>query len=314
MPSTARLLPIFALALSAACAPRLYLRHETPPAIDSGGVTVVNVMGVTPQAGPNVLQTLIDPMSGLAAAMLEPEAVAMTERQLVETCAMAVASRCTTTPCPGAEATLAVQLRGVRVTGGTAPTPGRTDGTALTVQTDATFTLTRNDGAQLFSHQYFGRRHGPTPEVSKDGTNNYGQALISVQNAARLAQQALAAMVSSFVADLKPGETTDTLFLSDPEPLKPAVKAALDGDLAGALRQHQAWLEKNPNDGRAWSNVGALHSVQGDLEAALTAYERAAQLGGDERFARDAVYAKNRLTQAQYLQTLRRAACGPAPR
>lgn len=307
------LISCLALTLAAGCAPRLHLRHETPPVLDAAGVTSVTVQGVTPQAGPNVLQALIDPMSGLAAAMLEPEAVAMTERQLVQTCAMAVPSQCRAPPCPLPEATLSVELRSVRATGGVAPVPGQTSGTQLSVRTDAIFTLTRNDGTRIFSRDYFGRRHGPTPTISKSG-NNFSESLISVQNAARLAQQALHAMVSAFVADLKPGETTDTLLLEEPAPLKGAVKAAVDGDLDGALQQHQAYLANNPNDARAWSNVGALQSVRGEFAESLAAYERAAQLGGDERFGREVVYARNRMTQLQYLQTLKRAACGPPAR
>lgn len=302
------------LSLSSACAPRLYLRHETPPALDAAGITSVTVQGVTPQAGPNVLQALIDPMSGLAAAVLEPEVVNLTERELMQTCAMAVANRCTAQPCQPAEGVLQVQLTAVRATGGTAPAPNQTSGTALTVTTEATFTLTRNDGQRVFSQNYFGRRSGPTPSVSKDGRTNYADALISVQNAARLAQQALGGMVSSFAADLKPGETTDTLLLEEPDALKPAVKAAIDGDLEGAMQQHQTYLQTNPNDGRAWANVGAIHSVRGQFQEAINAYERAAQLGGDERFAREAQYARNRATQMQYLHTLRRAACGPGMR
>jgi len=123
-----------------ACSPKLYLKHQTPPALDAQGVTVVTVQGVTPQAGPNVLQTLIDPVSGLTAAVLEPEVVAMTERELLQLCAMAVANRCATQPCPASEATLSVQLTSVRATGGTAPAPGQTSGTALSVQADATLT------------------------------------------------------------------------------------------------------------------------------------------------------------------------------
>lgn len=301
---------LLALSFSTACAPRLYLRHETPPRLNAGGVTVVTVQGVTPQSGPNVLLALMDPLSGLGAAILEPEVVAMTERELVQTCAMAVANRCNAQPCAQPEATLSVQLQSVRATGGTAPIPGQTNGTALSVRTDAIFTLTRNDGTRIFSHDYYGRRTGPTPNVQKDGRNNFSDALISVQLAARLAQQAMAGMVSAFVADLKPGETTDTLLLEEPAPLKAAVKMATDGNLDGALQQHEAYLATNPNDGRAWANVGALQSVRGQFQESLAAYERAAQLGGDERFQREVVYARNRLSQLQYLQTLRRAACG----
>jgi hypothetical protein len=301
---------VLVASLSTACAPRLYLRHETPPALNAGGVTVVTVQGVTPQSGPNVLMALIDPLSGLASAILEPEVVAMTERELVQTCAMAVANRCTTPQCAQPEATLSVQLQSVRATGGTAPAPGQTKGTALTVQTDAVFTLTRNDGTPIFSQSYYGRRHGPTPTIANNGSDNFSEALISVQSAARLAQKALFAMVSAFVADLKPGETTDTLLLEEPEALKPAVKMAADGNTEGAMAQHRAYLATNPNDGRAWANVGALHSVRGEFQEALAAYERAAQLGGDERFQEEVVYARNRMSQMQYLQTLRRVACG----
>jgi len=310
----ARLPVLFALSFSTACAPRLYLRHETPPALNAGGVTVVTVQGVTQQSGPNVLMALIDPMSGLGAAMLEPEVVAMTERELVQTCAMAVANRCSNAqPCGQPEATLSVQLQSVRATGGTAPVPGQTSGNSLSVQTDAVFTLTRNDGTRIFSQPYYGRRSGPTPNVQRDGRNNFAEALITVQNAARLAQQAMVAMVSAFVSDLKPGETTDTLLLEAPEPLKAAVKMATDGNLEGAMQQHQAYLATNPNDGRAWANVGAIHSVRGQFQEALAAYERAAQLGGNERFQQEVVSARNRMGQLQYLQTLKRAACG-APR
>jgi hypothetical protein len=309
-----RLPILLALSFSTACAPRLYLRHETPPALNAGGVTVVTVQGVTQQSGPNVLMALMDPMSGLGAAMLEPEVVAMTERELVQTCAMAVVNRCSNAqPCGQPEATLSVQLQSVRATGGTAPVPGQTSGDSLSVQTDALFTLTRNDGARIFSQTYYGRRSGPTPNVQKDGRNNFAEALITVQNAARLAQQAMVAMVSAFVSDLKPGETTDTLLLEEPEPLKAAVKLATDGNLDGAMQQHQAYLATNPNDGRAWANVGALHSVRGQFQEALAAYERAAQLGGNERFQQEVVSARNRMGQLQYLQTLKRAACG-APR
>jgi hypothetical protein len=305
-PLLRRALPVFALALSSACAPRLYLRHETPPALDAAGVTVVTVQGATPQAGPNLLQTLMDPMGGLAAAVLEPEVVAMTQRELSRTCALAQGSP--------AEGTLYVQLTAVRATGGTAPAPGQTNGAALTVKAEATFTLVRSDGQRVFSENYFGRQTGPTPTVSKNGGNNFAESLISVQNSARLAQQAMSSMVQSFVADLVPGETTDTLLLADPEPLKPAVKAALDGDLEGAMQQHQAYAATNPNDGRVWANIGALHSVRGQLQEAIVAYERAAQLGGDERFLREAQYARNRAAQMQYLQGLKRAACGPGMR
>ncbi len=292
-----------------ACSPKLYLKHQTPPALDAQGVTVVTVQGVTPQAGPNVLQTLIDPVSGLTAAVLEPEVVAMTERELLQLCAMAVANRCATQPCPASEATLSVQLTSVRATGGTAPAPGQTSGTALSVQADATFTLTRNDGVRIFSQNYYGRRSGPTPSVSKTG-NNFYESLISVQNAAKLAQRAMSAMVNSFASDLVPGETTDTLELSEPEPLKPGVKLAMDGNLDGALQFHQTYVQANPNDGRAWNNLGAIQSVRGNLDEALQAYERAAQLGGEERFQREAVYARNRIAQQQYLMSLRRVACG----
>lgn len=305
-----RLLALVLAGLASACSPKLYLHHQTPPSLDAQGVTVVSVQGVAPQAGPNVLQTLIDPLSGLTAAILEPETVAMTERELVQQCAMAVANRCASQPCPPSEATLSVQLTSVRATGGTAPAPGNTNGSALTVQTDAIFTLTRNDGTRVFSQSYYGRRTGPTPSVSKDGSNNFYDALISVQNAAKLAQRAMAAMVDAFVGDLVPGETTDTLELSDPEPLKPGVKLAMDGDLEGAFQFHQTYLQANPNDGRAWNNLGGIQSVRGNLDEALQAYERAAQLGGEERFQREAVYARNRITQQQYLSTLRRVACG----
>lgn len=291
------------LLLSSACAPRLYLRHETPPALDSAGVIVVNVKGTTPQAGPNLFQTILDPMGSLTAAVLEPELVGLTQRELTRTCTMGLGN-------PG-EGTLFVLLSVVRATGGTAPTQGQTSGVALTVRAEATFTLIRNDGRQVFSENYFGQRSGPTPAVMKDGSNNFAEALLSVPTAARLAQQAMASLVASFAADLRPGETTDTLLLADPEPLKPAVKAALDGDLETALQQHLAYVGTNPNDGRVWANIGALHSVRGQLQEAVGAYDRAAQLGGDERFVREAEYARNRAAQAQALQNLRRA-CAPA--
>lgn len=304
-----RALLFTALGLASACAPRLYLRHDTPPVLDTGGVTAVTLQGVTPQAGPNVLQVLIDPLSGLAAAMLEPELVSMTERELGRTCALAVVNRCLTQPCPTPEGSLTVHLHSVQATGGTAPGPQQTNGVALQVRTDATFTLTRNDGTRIFSHQYWGSQSGPVPTLARDGRNNYAEALASVQNAARLANAAMHSMVNRFVAELLPGNTTDTLLLADPEPLKPAVKAAVDGDLEGAMQQHRAWVEKNPNDGRAWANIGAILSVRGEFQPAIEAYERAAQLGGDERFAEEVVCARNRLRQVQILQNLKRAAC-----
>jgi hypothetical protein len=308
------LLPVTLLALATGCAPRLQLRRETPPGLDTQDVTTVAVVGVTPQAGPNVLQTLIDPLSGLAAAVLEPEVVHQLEQRLVQRCALAVVNRCSTPPCPGSEGTLSVQLTEVSARGGTAPV-GQSQGVAATVTTRAVFTLTRADGAPVFSQPYFGRRSGPTPTIDlRDGRNNYAEALMSVPLAARLAQQAMVAMIDAFVADLVPGETTDTLLLEDPEPLKPAVKAATDGNLPLAVQLHQTYLQTNPNDGRAWSNLGAIYSVQGQFQDAIAAYERAAQLGGNERFAQEVNAAKNRLAQLQVLSTRRRVACGAPAR
>ncbi|MDX2009967.1 MAG: tetratricopeptide repeat protein [Myxococcaceae bacterium] len=298
----------------AACGPRLQLRRETPPGLDTQNITTVSVMGVTPQAGPNVLQTLIDPMSGLAAAALEPEVVHQVEQRLAQRCALNVVNRCSTPPCPGSEGTLAIQLTEVSARGGTPPVSG-TQGAAATVTTRATFSLTRADGAPVFSQSYFGRRSGPTPTVdARNGSNNYAEALMSVPLAARLAQQALFAMIDAFVADLIPGQTTDTLLLEDPEPLKPAVKAATDGNLAGSIQLHQTYLQTNPNDGRAWSNLGAIYSVQGQFQDAIAAYERAAQLGGNERFAQEVQAARTRLAQLQYLSARRRVACGAPAR
>jgi hypothetical protein len=309
-----RLSLLLAALAASACSPRLYLRHETPPDLDSQNITTVSLLGVTPQAGPNVLQTLIDPMSGLAAAVLEPEVVHHVEQRLVQRCALAVVPRCSTPPCNGAEGTLSVQLTEVSARGGTMPT-AQGGGVAASVITRAIFTLTRADGARVFSQSYSGQRSGPTPTVNtRTGSNNFAESLMSVPLAASLAQQAMHAMVESFVSDLMPGETTDTLLLEDPEPLKPAVKAATDGNLAGSIQMHQAWLQNNPNDGRAWSNLGAIYSVQGQFQEAIAAYERAAQLGGNERFAEEVVAAKNRLSQLQYLSSRRRVACGPVGR
>jgi hypothetical protein len=289
-----RLSLLLAALAASACSPRLYLRHETPPDLDSQNITTVSLLGVTPQAGPNVLQTLIDPMSGLAAAVLEPEVVHHVEQRLVQRCALAVVPRCSTPPCNGAEGTLSVQLTEVSARGGTMPT-AQGGGVAASVITRAIFTLTRADGARVFSQSYSGQRSGPTPTVNtRTGSNNFAESLMSVPLAASLAQQAM--------------------LLEDPEPLKPAVKAATDGNLAGSIQMHQAWLQNNPNDGRAWSNLGAIYSVQGQFQEAIAAYERAAQLGGNERFAEEVVAAKNRLSQLQYLSSRRRVACGPVGR
>jgi hypothetical protein len=306
--------PLVLVTAATGCAPRLQLRRDTPPGLDTQNITTVAVIGVTPQSGPNVLQTLIDPLSGLAAAALEPEVVHQVEQRLVQRCALAVVNRCTTPPCPGSEGTLTVQLTELSARGGTAPF-NQSQGVAATVTTRATFTLTRADGAPIFSQPYFGRRSGPTPTINlRDGRNNYAEALMSVPLAARLAQQAMHSMIDAFVADLIPGQTTDTLLLEDPEPLKPAVKAATDGNLPLAIQLHQTYLQTNPNDGRAWSNLGAIYSVQGQFQDAIGAYERAAQLGGNERFAQEVNAAKNRLAQLQSLSSRRRVVCGPAGR
>lgn len=308
---TTRFVPVVFLVAFTACAPRLQLRRETPPGLDTQNITTVSVLGVTPQAGPNVLQTLIDPMSGLAAATLEPEVVHQVEQRLAQRCALNVVARCSTPPCPGSEGTLSIQLTEVRARGGTPPVGRNTQGDEATVTTRATFSLTRADGAPVFSQSYFGRRSGPTPTFNaRNGTNNYAESLMSIPLAARLAQQALFAMVDAFVEDLIPGQTTDTLLLEDPEPLKPAVKAATDGNLANAVQLHQTWLQTNPNDGRAWSNLGAIYSVQGQFQDAIAAYERAAQLGGNARFAQEVEAARARLAQLQYLSARRRVACG----
>jgi hypothetical protein len=304
MPRAAVLL---SLCLASACSPRLYLRHETPPALDSQNITSVRVQGVTPQTGPNVLATLIDPLSGLAAAVLEPEVVRMLERELSQSCAMLVQA-CPGGACPPVEGTLLVQLQSVQANGGVAPTP-KSSGEALSVTTNALFTLVRPDNATVFRQSYFGRRSGPTPQVSKDGSNNFAEALLTVQNAARLTQEALLNMVSAFVTDLRPGAATDVLILENPEPLKPAVQAALDGNTDASVQLHRAWLATHPNDAYAWGNLGAVLSVRAEFEAAIDAYDRASQLKPGD-YADDAALARTRLAEVNQLKALRRPACG----
>jgi hypothetical protein len=49
------------------------------------------------------------------------------------------------------------------------------------------------------------------------------------------------------------------------------------GDLDGARRTFQAVVERNPNTGPAWVNLGVIAERKGDLKEAETSYRRAAQ-------------------------------------
>ncbi len=295
-----RAVVLLSLCLASACSPRLYLRHETPPALDAQNITAVRVQGVTPQTGP------IDPLSGLAAAVLEPEVVHMVERELSQNCTMLV-QVCPGGSCAPVEGTLLVQLQSVQASGGIPPT-AQSSGEALSMTTNALFTLVRPNNATVFRQSYFGRRSGPQPQIAKDGSNNFAEALASVQNAARLTQEALLVMVDAFVNDLRPGMATDVLILENPEPLKPAVQAALDGNTETSVQLLRAWLSTHPNDGYAWGNLGAVLSVRAEFEAAIDAYDRASQLKPKD-YAEEAGRARTRLAEVNHLKSLRRPAC-----
>ena len=58
-----------------------------------------------------------------------------------------------------------------------------------------------------------------------------------------------------------------------------------EGDVGEALQLFARYLDRYPDDARAWSECGRLHHLRGDLDAAADAFRRAV-LGGDLNPAR----------------------------
>jgi Flp pilus assembly protein TadD len=62
---------------------------------------------------------------------------------------------------------------------------------------------------------------------------------------------------------------------------------AADGDRGAARKSYMASLEKNPDNPRAYHNLGKLERIEGNMDAAVAALERSLQLEADADVASD---------------------------
>lgn len=237
--------------VGSACAPGLTITRRVPPTVDLGVQTgrVAVVTDGEPGAAAMVQQAL--------------------ERELRSTGAISVVPLCGPEhPCGPIDAWVRAMVM-VAVT--TAPSWKEKPDPEITVQTQLRFDVIRADGALLAHRQHAETR---SAQLERDKTSVLA-----------LSQSALEEPVRDFVRELVPRRIEETLELDDTGLLKPVVKLAVDGDLAGAEAGFTALVTQNPRLPGAHYDLGVLAEVRGDFDAAEQLYAKAVSLSDRSLYA-----------------------------
>lgn len=268
-------LPCAAL-LAVACAPRIVVRHDVPPRVMLEARTIaVEAKPFTGDVAVDVLRTIADPLGAAARLTLfTPEAQRCVEQGLLDSGLFQVVRGC---PAPCAQADLSVWVHVAR------------SGSQLSKEEVKEDPKTKQ---KTVKRTYVGSADLQV-DVEDRGRvlvyqNQYG-ANATGENEGPLVQRAVELACANFVADLRPSFVSDTFVLAKEGPLKDAGELAAKGELPEAERQVRAYLAGNPNSAEAYFHLGAFLTAQGNLEAAIQAFDQAAQLKpGFQQVALDA--------------------------
>ncbi len=154
------------------------------------------------------------------------------------------------------------------------------------------FQVVKNDGRVVVYRDYEGSDTAP---LFDSGKRSDRAPVAMLDNAVRGA-------IGSFASDITPRMVTDRIvFDNDDELLKPGVKKAQDGDLAGAERDWQTLLSQNPANAGAIYNIGVLLETRGEFEQATANYNQALTLFGKPLYREALENMNRRLAEAKSL-------------
>lgn len=155
------------------------------------------------------------------------------------------------------------------------------------------FQVVKSDGQVVVFRDYNGDESGSSFERGQRPSRSSNDLL----------DGAVREAVGSFLDDVTPRQVVEKIELDDAEEtLKPGVKLAENGDLAGAERSWNEALATNPNSSGAIYDIGVLLETRGDFDQAAASYRRAFEISPKSLY-RDAIEDLNRrLREAAALQ------------
>lgn len=262
--SLPRLAP-WLLALATACAPQIVVRRDVPPRVMLEARTVsVQAKPFTGDVAVDVLRTVADPFGTASRLTLyTPEAQRCVEQGLTNSGLFQIVAGCQG-PCPQADLTVWVHVSDSKTQLSKEEVKEDSKTKQKTVKRtylgSADLQVAVEDRARVFvyQHQYGGSATG--------------------EDQPPLVRRAVERACGHFLADVQPQTVSDTFVLAKEGPLKNAGELAAKGELAEAERQTRAFLAGNPNHAEAYFHLGAFLTAQGNLEAAIQAFDQAAAL------------------------------------
>lgn len=154
------------------------------------------------------------------------------------------------------------------------------------------FQVVKNDGRIVVYRDYEGSDSAPVVDAGKRPS----------RSPLELLDRAVRNAIGSFASDITPRMVTDRIvFDDDDELLKPGIKRAEDGDLAGAEQAWAALLVQNPANAGALYNIGVLLETRGEFEQAAAHYNQAIQIFGKPLYREALENMNRRLAEAQSL-------------
>jgi hypothetical protein len=154
------------------------------------------------------------------------------------------------------------------------------------------FQVVKNDGRVVVFRDYMANQSGTAFDSGKKPN----------RAPADLLDDGVRSAVSNFADDITPHTVVDRIVFDDADALlKPGIKKAQDGDLAGAERDWLTLLSQNPNNAGALYNIGVLLETRGEFEQAAAHYNQAIELFGKPLYREALDNMNRRLAEAQSL-------------
>jgi tetratricopeptide (TPR) repeat protein len=155
------------------------------------------------------------------------------------------------------------------------------------------FQVVKSDGQVIVLRDYDGDDTGTSYEAGRRPS----------RSATDLLESAARESVGRFLDDITPHQVVEKIELDESDDtLKPGIKMAEAGDLAGAERSWNDVLARSPNNAGAIYNVGVLLETRGEFDQAAGNYTRAFQLNPKGLYHDSLEDLNRRLADAQALQ------------
>lgn len=158
---------------------------------------------------------------------------------------------------------------------------------------EVNFQVVKSDGRVLVMREYGGDYFG----------SSFVRGTGRPYNPNDLLQRAVREAVEEFVSDVTPRQVVEKIELDDDdEALKPGIRAAEAGDLAGAERAWTEVIRREPNNSGAIFNLGVLLETRGEFDAAADAYRKALNISHKSLYSEALEDLNERLRDAESLQ------------